>query len=50
MNGYKEIVKILTSLTENPNAPDKYGKTPIDRAEEQGYTEIVKILESFNTS
>ena len=39
-----EIVKILAPLTDNPNAPDEYGATPIFWAAFYGYTEIVKIL------
>ena len=39
-----EIVKILAPLTDNPNAPDEYGETPIIMATCRGYTEIVKIL------
>ena len=39
-----EIVKILAPLTDNPNAPDEYGETPILMATYRGHTEIVKIL------
>ena len=39
-----EIVKILVPLTNNPNAPDHYGRTPILEAAYCGFTEIVKIL------
>ena len=39
-----EIVKILAPLTYNPNAPNKYGETPIYWAARFGHTEIVKIL------
>ena len=38
------IVKILVPLTDNPNAPNKIGDTPIHKAAEYGHTEIVKIL------
>ena len=31
-NGHTEIVKLLAPLTDNPNAPDDYGKTPISVA------------------
>ena len=37
-------VKILAPLTDNPNAPDKFGGTPIYWAALKGHTEIVKIL------
>ena len=39
-----EIVKILAPLTDNPNAGDNDGKTPIYWAAKNGRTEIVKIL------
>ena len=39
-----EVVKILTPLLDNPNAPCKSGKTPINEAAYNGHTEIVKIL------
>ena len=39
-----EIVKILSPLTDNPNAPDDFGRTPIYYAAKYGYIEIVKIL------
>ena len=39
-----EIVKILAPLTDNPNAQDKFGRTPINYAAQNGHTEIVKIL------
>ena len=38
-----EIVKILAPLTDNPNAPNKWGYT-IHNAAHNGQTEIVKIL------
>ena len=49
MKGYSsdedyEIVKLLAPLTDNPNAPNKYGSTPIHEAAMNGHTEIVKIL------
>ena len=43
-NGYTEIVKILAPLTDNPNAPNEDGETPIYCAARKGYTEIVKFL------
>ena len=39
-----EIVKILAPLTDNPNAPNKDGNTPVSIAVHYGYTEILKIL------
>ena len=39
-----EVVKILAPLTDNPNAPNNNGSTPIYWASENGHTEIVKIL------
>ena len=43
-HGHTEIVKILAHLTENPNAPNTDGETPICWAARHGHTEIVKIL------
>ena len=45
--GYTEIVKILAPLTDNPNAPNNNGDTPISVAKN---AEIVRFLQSFNTS
>ena len=42
--GHTEIFKILAPLTDNPNAPDEGGRTPIYKAAMNGHTEIVKIL------
>ena len=42
-----EIVNILIALTDNPNAPDKFGITPIHWAARYGHTEIVEILVPF---
>ena len=42
--GHTETIKILVPLTDNPNAPDIYGGTPIHQAARNGYTEIVNIL------
>ena len=39
-----EIVKIFAPLTDNPNAPDEVGWTPIHMAALSGITEIVEIL------
>ena len=39
-----EQVNILARLTDNPNAPDKDGDTPICKAARSGCTEIIKIL------
>ena len=39
-----EIVKILAPLTDTPNAPSRYGITPIHEAARSGNIEIVKIL------
>ena len=42
-----ETVKILAPLTYNPNAPDKFGKTPIYYAAYNGHKEIIRILASL---
>ena len=34
----------MAPLTDNPNAPNNHGDTPIHKAACYGYTEIVKIL------
>ena len=39
-----EFVKIMAPLTDNLNAPNKHGETPIYLAAYRGHTEIVKIL------
>ena len=39
-----ECVKILATLTYNPNTPNWEGRTPIYYAAQRGHTEIVKIL------
>ena len=39
-----EVVKTLAPLTDNPNAPDGNGLTPIRLAALKGHTEIIKIL------
>ena len=39
-----QVVRVLAPLTQNPNAPDKNGRTPIFEGARRGYTEIVKIL------
>ena len=38
------MVKILAPLTDNPNAPDNNGQTPIYLAAANGHTDMVKIL------
>ena len=43
-NENTEIVKILSSLTKNPIAPNKIGYTPIHEAAYRKHTKIVKIL------
>ena len=39
-----QVLKMLAPLTDNPNAPDKSGYTPIQWAAKNGHTELVKIL------
>ena len=43
-NGHVEIVKFLTTLTDNPNIQNKWGKTPIHAASCGNHTDIIKIL------
>ena len=40
-----EIIEILVNFMDNPNAPDKFGVTPVEMAKNQGLNDIVKILE-----
>ena len=49
-NNHIEIVKLLINSTENPNAPDNYGRTPLNTAKFFGYTEIVKLFEEFESN
>ena len=53
--GYLDIIKFLVPLTENPNAPNNIGITPIDLARRknpwfsestEGCDDIISILES----
>ena len=46
-NEITELVKILAPLTDNPNAPNKQGKTPIGVSKN---AKIRGILEAFETS
>ena len=41
--GHTEIVRILAPLTDNPNAPDENGNTPINMASRYGYIEFVNV-------
>ena len=41
---HAEVIKILAPLTDNFNAPDEHGNTPIYWAAHGGHTDIVKIL------
>ena len=47
VGGCSGIVKILATLSVNPNAPNEVGITPIFYAAMFGHTEILKILDSF---
>ena len=48
--GYVEMVKIIAPLTDNPNAPNQDGDTPISCAERFGGTEIIPILAPFENT
>ena len=41
-NGHIEIVKILAPLTDNPNAPNNFGHTPMDVAMSKTIRDILK--------
>ena len=45
-----DIVKIVAPLTDNPNAPNKWGYTPIYCARKKGYTEIIEIIKILESS
>ncbi|AIR04392.1 MULTISPECIES: ankyrin repeat domain-containing protein [Cedecea] len=40
----QEIVSLLLENGANPHMTDKYGKTPLELAEEKGYREIAQLL------
>lgn len=40
----QEIVKLLLEHGANPHMTDKYGKTPLELAEQKGYHEIAQLL------
>ena len=42
--GQTDVVKALVACTDNPNAPDDMGWTPILLAANKGHTEVVKFL------
>ena len=43
--GHTDVIKeLLPSFANNPNAPNKLGRTPIDEAGKYGHTEIIKLL------
>merc|ERR1712062_292951 len=44
ISGYADIIRIMAPLTDNPNAPNNNGRTPIYSAACYGFTEIVNIL------
>ena len=48
--GYLECTKVLAPFCENPNIPAFDGCTPIQVAEENGYVEIKRILQSYIVS
>ena len=47
LSGHTEIVKFLAPLTDNPNAPNNAGQTPLQVA---ANVEIHRILKSFKTN
>lgn len=42
-----KIVQLLLKANADVEARDKFGKTPLDVAREQGYEEIVQLLETY---
>ena len=45
MKNHREVVRILASLTDNPNAACENGRTPLQFAVRHGHREIVRILD-----
>lgn len=43
-----DIVEVLLKAGANPNIPDSKGVSALTHAKQKGYTEIVKLLESYN--
>lgn len=41
---YQEIVQELVDVGANQNLRDRYGKTALDYAKEQGYRKMIEIL------
>ena len=50
LTGHLECIKVLAPFCENPNTPNFVGRTPIQVAEEKGYVEIKRILQSYIVS
>ena len=48
MHGTVEMMKSLIPLTNNPNAPNERGFTPIHRAASRGQIDIIKLLAPFS--
>ena len=44
INGLVEIAEILIANGADLNAVDKYGRTPLTRAEDGGHKDVVKLL------
>ena len=42
--GHVDILKFLISFIDDPNTPDKIGKTPILLASPQGHIDVLKLL------
>ena len=49
-NGYTEIFKFLAPLTDNPNPPNKFGRTPYAVAGSMTKKDIQKLLQTYETS
>ena len=41
-----EIIKVLAPFTDNPNAPDSKGWTPINVAAKNNHEEVIKLITS----
>ena len=48
--GHFEIVQLLIPSTENPNALDDFGQTPLMYAQQNSHQKIVNLLNAHNTA
>ena len=44
IGGHAPVVKFLSKFTENPNAPDPLGRTPLTVVTQKNHHEVVQVL------